>query len=157
MLTWKVAVIKTANLFPFKLNKQSISRVLFHPQADGDNHLSRHGSCLPAQATQPGRFRGPHHPFPIWSCSVWGLPKPASHLTAGALLPHLSTLTRKSGGLNLYGTIPKVTLAGRYPAHCPMEPGLSSSGVMHQPRLSWQLISTSVIITYLRCSCQIRC
>ena len=50
-------------------------------------------SYLQAQATQPGRFRGPHHPFPIWSCSMWGLPKPASHLTAGALLPHLSTLT----------------------------------------------------------------
>ena len=70
--------------------KSSISRVLFRSR--GDNHLSRHGSCLPAQATQPGRFRGPHHPFPIWSCSMWGLPKPASHLTAGALLPHLSTL-----------------------------------------------------------------
>ena len=32
-----------------------------------------------------------------------------------------------SGGLNLYGTFPEVTLAGRYPAHCPVEPGLSSS------------------------------
>jgi len=32
-----------------------------------------------------------------------------------------------SGGLNFYSTVPEVTLAGRYPAHCPMEPGLSSS------------------------------
>ena len=125
----------TANLFTIRLNKQSISRVLFHPQADGDNHLSRHGSCLPAQATQPGRFRGPHHPFPIWSCSVWGLPKPASHLTAGALLPHLSTLTRKSGGLNFYGTVSRVTPAGRYPAHRPLEPGLSSSARRRTPKL----------------------
>lgn len=24
-------------------------------------------------SNQPGRFRGPHHPFPTWSCSLWGL------------------------------------------------------------------------------------
>ena len=81
----------TATIFHLRCYKQSVSRVLFRLR--GDNHLSRHGSCLPAQATQPGRIRGPHHPFPIRSCSVWGLPKPASHLAAGALLPHLSTLT----------------------------------------------------------------
>ena len=57
---------------------------------------------------------------------MWGLPKPASHLTAGALLPHLSTLTDQIGGLNFYGTVPKVALAGRYPAHCLAELGLSS-------------------------------
>jgi len=69
---------------------------------------------------------GPSESLPIWSCSMWGLPKPASHLTAGALLPHLSTLTDQIGGLNFYGTVPKVALAGRYPAHCPAELGLSS-------------------------------
>ena len=57
---------------------------------------------------------------------MWGLPKPADYSTAGALLPHLSTLTDQIGGLNFYGTVPKVTLAGRYPAHCPVELGLSS-------------------------------
>ena len=57
---------------------------------------------------------------------MWGLPKPAGHPTAGALLPHLSTLTDNVGGLNFYGTVPEVTLAGRYPAHCPVELGLSS-------------------------------
>ena len=30
------------------------------------------------------------------------------------------------GGLNLYSTFPKVSLAGRYPARCPLKPGLSS-------------------------------
>jgi len=55
-----------------------------------------------------------------------GFTKPASHLTAGALLPHRSILTGKTGGLHFYGTFPKVTLAGRYPAPCPMELGLSS-------------------------------
>ncbi len=56
-----------------------------------------------------------------------GFTEPASHLTAGALLPHLSTLTCCAGGLNFYSTFPKVTLAGRYPAHRPVEPGLSSN------------------------------
>ena len=72
---------------------------------------------------------------------MWGLPKPAGHPTAGALLPHLSTLTDDVGGLNFYGTVPEVTLAGRYPAHCPMELGLSSSAET-QTRLSWSLIPT---------------
>ena len=129
-------------MIPFCCHKQSVSRVLF--RLCGDNHLSRHDSCLPAQATLPGRFRGPHHPFPIWSCSVWGLPKPASHLTAGALLPHLSTLACKAGGLNLYGTFPKVTLARRYLASCPMELGLSSSPMDSQP--SFILASIQFII-----------
>ena len=32
------------------------------------------GGCPTALATQPGRFSGPLHPFPIRSCSGWGLP-----------------------------------------------------------------------------------
>src|SRR4029077_186401 len=32
--------------------------------------------------------------FPIWSCSVWGLPCPVHYCAGGALLPHLFTLTR---------------------------------------------------------------
>jgi hypothetical protein len=31
--------------------------------------------------------------FPIWSCSVWGLPCPLHYCKGGALLPHLFTLT----------------------------------------------------------------
>ncbi len=30
--------------------------------------------CPAALATQPGRFSGQLHTFPIWSCSGWGLP-----------------------------------------------------------------------------------
>ena len=33
----------------------------------------------------------------------------------------------KAGGSHFCGTFPEVTLAGRYPAFCPMELGLSSS------------------------------
>src|SRR5262249_36841123 len=31
--------------------------------------------------------------FPIWPCSVWGLPCPVHYCPGGALLPHLFTLT----------------------------------------------------------------
>ena len=34
--------------------------------------------------------------FPIWSCSVWGLPCPQHYCRGGALLPHLFTLTSTS-------------------------------------------------------------
>jgi len=84
-------------------------------------------SYLPTQATQPGRFRGPHHPFPIRSCSMWGL---SSQPVAWLLVRSYRTfppLPAETGGFRFYDTFPEVTLAGRYPAHCPMEPGLSSS------------------------------
>ena len=56
-----------------------------------------------------------------------GFTEPTSHLAAGALLPHRSTLTRqKPGGTLFCGTIPEISLAGRYPALCPLELGLSS-------------------------------
>ena len=38
-------------------------------------------------------------------------------------------LPANAGGTHFCGTIPEVTLAGRYPASCPMELGLSSSGL----------------------------
>ena len=40
--------------------------------------------------------------FPIWSCSVWGLPCPRHRWHGGALLPHLFTLTpvpKNEGGM----------------------------------------------------------
>jgi len=49
----------------------------------------------------------------------------------GALLPHRFTLTgitRKPAVYSLWH-YPKVTLTGRYPALCPMQPGLSSSEI----------------------------
>ena len=104
--------------------EKPISRVLFRLAAATIIYLGRR---LPAGSSDSTRkVDGPPLSFPIWSCSMWGLPKPAGHPTAGALLPHLSTLTDQIGGLNFYGTVPKVTLAGRYPAHCPVELGLSS-------------------------------
>ena len=52
--------------------------------------------------------------------------------TAGALLPHLFTLTLACARMHLRGryifcgTFPEVTLGGRYPSPCPAELGLSS-------------------------------
>ena len=56
--------------------------------------LERSGSRLP--------LTRPSHSFPIWSCSVWGLPCPSHYWPGGALLPHLFTLTtpdRPEGGM----------------------------------------------------------
>jgi hypothetical protein len=39
--------------------------------------------------------------FPIWSCSVWGLPCLAHYCASGALLPHLFTLTAAAEHLRL--------------------------------------------------------
>ena len=75
-----------------------------------------------------------------------GFTKPPDYSDAGALLPHLSTLTYpKIGGFRFYGTFPEVALAGRYPAHCPVEPGLSSCSSYVCQRLPFVL--ANVIIT----------
>src|ERR1700743_1341628 len=41
--------------------------------------------------------------FPIWSCSVWGLPCLRRYRRSGALLPHLFTLTPVPFGNTLAG------------------------------------------------------
>ena len=58
---------------------------------------------------------------------MWGLPsQPVTWLLVRSYrtFPPLPVYT---GGLSFYSTFPEVTLAGRYPAHCPVEPGLSSN------------------------------
>ena len=44
----------------------------------------------------PARVRIAADSFPIWSCSVWGLPCLRRYRRSGALLPHLFTLTLDS-------------------------------------------------------------
>ena len=69
-----------------------------------------------------------------------GFTKPPGYPDAGALLPHLSTLACvNAGGFRFYDTFPEVALAGRYPAHCPVEPGLSSCGSYVRQRLPFML------------------
>jgi hypothetical protein len=72
----------------------------------------------------------------VLSASLFGLAPGgvyrASNVTTGPgeLLPHPFTLTLLRQGFggrsSLCGTFPGVTPAGRYPAPCPVEPGLSS-------------------------------
>ena len=73
--------------------KQSISRVLYRSR--GDNHLSR--TCVAARLERrypEGRRAASTLPYLV--LLRVGFTEPASHLTASALLPHLSTLTRTS-------------------------------------------------------------
>ncbi len=55
----------------------------FHPVAGGPKV---HAPSQHVPALLP-------YSFPIWSCSVWGLPCPVHCWAGGALLPHLFTLT----------------------------------------------------------------
>ena len=50
------------------------------------------------------------------------------------------TAKKMPGGLHFCGTFPEVTFAGRYPAPCSVELGLSSSVQKKQPRPSFVLI-----------------
>ena len=53
---------------------------------------------------------------------MWGLP---SHTVTCMLVRSYRTfppLPVYTGGLSFYSTFPEVTLAGRYPAHCPGSP-----------------------------------
>src|SRR5688572_1711769 len=81
-------------------------------------------------------MRGSVRCHPIWSCSVRGFACHRRYRRRGALLPHLFTLTPRlgtasrpclaRGGIFSVPLIRQVALPGRYPAHCPVEFGLSS-------------------------------
>ncbi len=96
-----------------------------YPYAGG-SHSSR--ITVTDDLKQPTRKHG----RAVLNASLFGLAPGgvylASDVTAGPgeLLPHPFTLTRHGGRTSLCGTIPGVTPAGRYPAPCPVEPGLSS-------------------------------
>ena len=59
------------------------------------------------------------------SCFGWGLQSPVCYQPGGSLLHCLSTLTVKTA-VYFCCTILGVTSTGRYPASCPLKPGLSS-------------------------------
>jgi hypothetical protein len=118
--------------------EQTISRILFLSRlaaATDDNHLSwatvarrlqRPTRRWRGRATRRHNQHADHAIPPVWPCSRWGLPQPTSHLVAGELLPRHFTLTR-CRAVCFCGTVPGVAPAGRYPASCSMEFGLSSS------------------------------
>ena len=113
--------------------KQPISRVLFPRQVTlsaGDGHSS--GTAVTDGLKQPTRKHG----RAVLDASLFGLAPGGVYLASGVtvgpgeLLPHPFTLTclclRSGRRTSLCGTFPGVTPAGRYPAPCPLEPGLSS-------------------------------
>ncbi len=77
-----------------------------------------------ARTGRPPTRRGAHH-FPIWPCSVWGLP---SRPVTGPLVRSYRTfspLPDESGGI--FSVALSVPLGPpNYGAHCPVEFGLSS-------------------------------
>ena len=94
--------------------------------AAGDGHSSR--TAVTGSLKRPTRKHG----RATLDASLLGLAPGGVYLASdvttgpGELLPHPFTLTRRSGRTALCGTFPGVTPAGRYPAPCPAEPGLSS-------------------------------
>ena len=118
--------------------EHSISRVLCRAK-HGGNHLSRPPVAKRLQRLNPEGSAGRIIPslFGLAPCGVYQaarLPGRWCALTA-PFHPYLS----KTGGFRFYGTFPEVTLAGRYPAHCPVEPGLSSCGSYVRQRLPFML------------------
>ena len=110
---------------------------------DGD-HLSSlptlagtrwNGTALPPwSSSQPGDEPGAHSPS-IRPCSRWGLAAAASPQTAGRSYRPISPLPRSLKGIGAVCfcatfRLPRRTdplrKPGRYPAPCPVEPGLSS-------------------------------
>lgn len=101
------------------------------------------GRQLPDGSSDTTRkVSGPPHSFPIRSCSGWGLPsQPVAWLLVRSYrtVPSLPN-AKAPGGLHFCGTFPEVALAGRYPAPCPAELGLSSNALRHS-RPSFVLIA----------------
>jgi len=81
-------------------------------------------SLRPSSSDQPGGQRATSS-LPIRSCSKRGLP---GSLVAQWPVGSYSTFSPllQMGAVSFCGTIPRLAPAGRYPALCPVEPGLSS-------------------------------
>ncbi len=98
---------------------EPISRILYGVAA-ADDHSSR--PSITERLKRPTRKFGVSsrdalktacailNSFPIWSCSVWGLPCVAHYCPTGALLPHLFTLTATVEHLRLCGLAPALPL-----------------------------------------------
>lgn len=63
------------------------------------------------------------------SCTKWGLPgsmSPCPLVVSYTTVPSLPVCTQAPSAVYFCGTFLQLTLTGRYPALCPVEPGLSS-------------------------------
>jgi len=88
------------------------------------------GLRLPAgSCSLPGSMRGPRLTLPYLALLQVGftVPPPVTG-PGGALLPHPFTLATTCAAVCSLWHFPGVAPAGRYPAPCPVQPGLSSTG-----------------------------
>ena len=114
------------------IGRQTISRVLYSDSCDrGGDHSSRLrvSPKLKRPTRKPGRAvlgAANGATFPYLALLRVGFAKPIRYRTAGALLPHLFTLTgvRPGGMFSVALSVPYGPSS--YEAHCPVEFGLSS-------------------------------
>lgn len=87
---------------------------------------------------------------PLRSCSKWGLPgnmSPYPLVVSYTTVPPLPVRTSAPSAVRFCGTILQLALTGRYPAPCPLEPGLSSrAGITGCRRLSVKLPNTHMSV-----------
>ena len=90
----------------------------------------------PSPDSSSGPFPGRNATYPrarraavwlsVWSCFEWGLHSISRYRKTGGLLHRHSTLTVRRRRYHFCCTFLGVTSTGRYPAPCPLKPGLSS-------------------------------
>jgi len=123
-----------------KRRSGSISRVLYAANRRAKvislGHALLHvSSSLPGSGCGSGRSAAAFAAlFPVWPCSKWGLPSSQVTLAAGALLPHLFTLTGiEAGGMLSVALSLALRPVGVTDHFHPGEPGLSSRGTAYDP------------------------
>jgi len=114
--------------------EQALSRVLFPAAVAHCGMVTIHLAPLfpTGSSNLPGSSDGPSSNTPLFGLAPGGVYRaPVVASRPGELLPHPFTLTppdakHRRGRFPFCGTFLPVTGTGRYPAPCPVEPGLSS-------------------------------
>ncbi len=139
---------------PVFSREYSISRVLF--RISGSNHLSGLAVTCKLKRLNPEGSAGRIIPS-LFGLAPRGVYQASQSPDCWCALTAPFHPYRLPGGFLFYDTFPKVTLAGRYPARCPVEPGLSSnasrtSAIAFRTRKYifysfWQYLATILQIT----------
>ncbi len=125
---------------PYPSAQKKVAEPTVKPGSVWDNHSSRPRVTAKLKQHTRGRVEPTHSP-PIWPCSEWGLPCPAtlSPQAVGSYptvspLPRMPFDTVRRSVLCCTGR--QLALPRRYLALCSVEPGLSSAR-LPASRLSW--------------------
>ena len=127
------------SFFSFLAPRQTVSRVL-----SKDDHLSWPDVAEQAHAITRS-VAGRYLLLPHQSCTERGLQGARVASCPGELLPRLSTLTAKQAAVYFCCTFLGVASTGRYPASCPVKPGLSSPAAFR--RLQLRLLVLLALVT----------